>query len=368
MSFRSAGAPRARLIAAWVDKECVSLDPSCFALVMATGVISNGFLLEGHRHLSDALFDLGVATYIALLLMFAWRMIGSPRALLSDLVDPRLVFSFFTIVAGADVLGVGMTARGDTTAAVYLWLFALTASLCLTYLGFGVLSLRNSQQGTDIVHGGWLIGIVGTQSVAILGARLAPAMGGLERDVVVLAHALWSIGIVLYLMFVTLFAQRLFISAVQPRDVTPLSWVVMGAAAISANAGSTLILNPGSVAFLRSLQPFTAGVTLTLWAWATWWIPLLLLLGMWKHVFRRERVVYTPLYWSLVFPIGMYAVASVQLSRAAHVALLQVTSQAMLWIGLAAWGGTGFALVLSLGRSLQGLLRSPCARTATSPW
>ncbi|MEA2852253.1 MAG: hypothetical protein QOE02_2272, partial [Rhodospirillaceae bacterium] len=38
----------------WFGKEIATLYPGCFALVMATGIISNGLLFEGHRQWSDA--------------------------------------------------------------------------------------------------------------------------------------------------------------------------------------------------------------------------------------------------------------------------------------------------------------------------
>ena len=34
---------------AWLDREIAALYPGCFALVMATGIISNAFFLEGRR-------------------------------------------------------------------------------------------------------------------------------------------------------------------------------------------------------------------------------------------------------------------------------------------------------------------------------
>ena len=43
-----------------------------------------------------------------------------PAGRWSDLVNPRLVFSFFTIVAGTDVFGIGLDLRGHATAALCL--------------------------------------------------------------------------------------------------------------------------------------------------------------------------------------------------------------------------------------------------------
>ena len=73
-------------------------------------------------------------------------------------------------------------------------------------------------------------------------------------------------------------------------------------------------------------QQFTetmiGGVTLATWAWATWWIPLLLLLGLWKHGIHRRSIGYTPMLWSIVFPLGMYAAATLRLSEVAAVPAL----------------------------------------------
>ena len=99
--------------------------------------------------------------------------------------------------------------------------------------------------------------------------------------------------------------------------MTPLLWVVMGAAAIATNAGSTLILTDNGIPFLTAMRPFIDGLTLIMWAWATWWIPLLMLFGIWKHGVCRVPINYTPMLWSLVFPLGMYSLASLRLSLAA---------------------------------------------------
>ena len=121
----------------------------------------------------------------------------------------------------------------------------------------------------------------------------------------------------------------------------------MGAAAISTNAGSTLILTDSGLAFLHSMRPFIDGVTLIAWAWATWWIPLLILFGIWKHGVCRVPITYTPMLWSLVFPLGMYALASLRLSLASDFPPLHSISLAMVWVALAAWAATSVGLVVA---------------------
>ena len=156
-----------------------------------------------------------------------------------------------------------------------------------------------------------------------------------------------------------LFAQRIFFVDVAPDDITPLLWVVMGAAAIATNAGSTLIMSDTHMPFLDSMRPFIDGVTLILWAWATWWIPLLLLFGIWKHGVCRVPLAYTPALWSLVFPLGMYALASLRLSLAADFPPLRMLSRGMVWIALAAWIATAAGLALASWRSLRAEAATP---------
>jgi tellurite resistance protein TehA-like permease len=327
-----------------------TLYPGYFALVMATGIISNALFLENYRSLSELMFVVNVVAYPLLWVLTALRVLWAREAIWADLTSPKLVFAFFTTVAATDVLGVGMSLRGWEQAATAMWMFALVLWITLIYLSFGVLTFLNTAHGANVVHGGWLIAIVGTESLVILGAAIAPNLGAHQQSVLVLIHMFWGIGLALYGIFVTLFAYRIFFFAVEPDDITPLLWVVMGAAAISTNAGSVLILTDTGIAFLDSMRPFIDGVTLIMWAWATWWIPLLVLFGFWKHGVRRAPIEYTPMLWSLVFPLGMYALASLRLSLAADFAPLRAISGAMVWVALAAWALTAAGFVLSLWR------------------
>jgi tellurite resistance protein TehA-like permease len=211
----------------------------------------------------------------------------------------------------------------------------------------------NTPQAADIVHGGWLLAIVGAESLVTLGSAIATALHGFSPAFLVLLHMIWGIGLGLYGIFIVLFSRRMFLLAVDADDVTASLWIVMGAAAISANAGSALVLSNSEIPFLHSMRPFVDGMTLLVWAWATWWIPLLLLLGLWKHGVRRKPLTYTPLLWSLVFPLGMYSLATFRLALTAGFPPLRVLSHAMSWIALAAWATTAAAFVATTWRSFR---------------
>ncbi len=195
--------------------------------------------------------------------------------------------SFFTIVAACNVLGIQFDLRGYAGAAIALWLFALVASNFLLYFSFAVLSFLNTASDANVVHGGWLIAIVGTQSLVLLGVRIADHATGYGTGITVLVHMLWGVGLALYAIFVTLFSYRIFFFKFSPQDLSPLLWVVMGAAAISANAGTSLILGGDAHMPFRHHEALHRRRHHDDLGLGDLWIPLLVCFGVWKHVICR---------------------------------------------------------------------------------
>jgi tellurite resistance protein TehA-like permease len=99
------------------------------------------------------------------------------------------------------------------------------------------------------------------------------------------------------------------------------------------------------------------------WATATWWIPMLLVLGVWRHLVRKFPLRYDPLYWGAVFPLGMYTAATARLSRAVDIAFLLEIPRWSIFAALAAWSVAFVGMLAHLGRGLakQGGGASPAA-------
>jgi tellurite resistance protein TehA-like permease len=144
-----------------LDRGIRDLYPGYPALVMATGIISNALHFMEFFTLSRVFFVANLVAYPALMAAILIRLFRHTTALWADLLDPRLVFSFFTIVAAADVLGIQCDLRGYTGAAVALWFFSFLVWVVLLYLSFAVLSFLNTAKDANVVHGGWLIGSAG---------------------------------------------------------------------------------------------------------------------------------------------------------------------------------------------------------------
>ena len=215
--------------------------------------------LQGPRGLSDALFLVNIFAYISLNLCTLVRIFLFPRKVWADLVDPQRVFSFFTIIAGSDVLGMGLDLRDFGVGTAMFWAFALFLWLALIYCGFGVLIFLSTSRDVDIAHGGWLIAIVATQSLAILGAAVAMNFPAIGPGAFILTYMLWGLGLILYSIFIVQFTGRVFFFEMAPSDVTPVLWVVMGAAAIGANAGSELVRASVNLPLLLADTAFRGG-------------------------------------------------------------------------------------------------------------
>jgi tellurite resistance protein TehA-like permease len=248
--------------------------------------------------------------------------------------------------------------RGSTTLVLLLWLSSLVIWFALTYFSFGLLILFKSIPAADIViRGGWLLAIVGTQSLVLLGTQIADSTGGEYAEAIfVLTHALWGVGLILYGLFLGQFIHRVLYARVDPNDLTPLLWVVMGAAAISANAGSLLVETCVKHYPLCPLRPFIDGVSLMVWAWGTWWIPLLAMFGLWKYVVHRVPLTYTLTLWGFVFPLAMYAVTTDRLSE--EFASLRALSHLMSWVALVAWAATTAGFIAASANSFRDFARS----------
>lgn len=317
---------------------------------MSSGIIAIGLQTLGFQGWAEGMRAFALTAWGVLVGLSVARVLWFAQAVRIDLLNPRMVFSYFTLVAATDIVGLLLHSMGQVELALGCWVVAFLAWCLLLYHAFSVLTFLTHEHNVNIVHGGWLIAIVGTQSLVLLGARIAPDLGQWAGYMMVEVHMLWGLGLIFYGIFVTLFCYRIFFLTLRPADISPLLWVVMGAAAISANAGTSLITEDARLAFLVAQRPFIDGVTLMMWSWATWWIPMLVIFGFWKHVVNRVPLAYEPVMWSLVFPLGMYSVASARLGLAADFAPLHGIAQFMIWIAVGAWLWVLLGLMWRLSR------------------
>ncbi len=98
----------------------------------------------------------------------------------------------------------------------------------------------------------------------------------------------------------------------------------------------------------NSWSTLLKGFTLFYWAFATWGLPLLIILGFWRHLYKRLPLQYDPSYWRLVFPLGVYTTAAFQFAKAADLSFMLIIPYFMIAAAFAAWLLTFFGLCLKL--------------------
>ncbi len=329
------------------------LSPANFGMVMATGIVSIAAYLLGRPGVAHALLALNAVLYGALVLLTLARLLRHRPQLLADLTDHLRGPGFFTTVAGTAVLGCQCVLIAHSDAAgLALWVLAAALWMGLTYGILGIFTLKTHKPTLDSgINGAWLLAVVATQSIAVLGALLDTRFSPHWRLAMnFLALAMWLWGGMLYIWMMSLIFYRYTFFTLSPGDLTPPYWINMGAMAISTLAGSLLVLNAPQAPFLQSLLPFIKGFTLFYWATGTWWIPMLLVLGAWRYVWRRHPLRYDPMYWGAVFPLGMYAVCTFKLAEALELDFLHALPPAFGLVAGLAWAAAFGGLLARLAR------------------
>ena len=339
-----------------LDAQLKGLSNSYFALVMATGIISLGAHLLDLPVIAVGLYALNIVAYVVLWALYALRLIRHRAAMLADLTDHQRAMGYLTVVAATCVLGSETVLIGEAPRiATALLIFGAALWLILIYTIFTTLTIKRDKPSlAEGINGGWLLAVVSTQSIAVLIALLSnqwdPALR-LEANFIALSMWLW--GGMLYIWIVSLIFYRYTFFRFAPTDLAPPYWINMGAMAISVLAGSLLISNTPDAPFLQSLQPFLEGFTVFYWATGTWWIPIIVILAVWRYGYCRTPLTYDPLYWGAVFPIGMYAVSTYRMSEAMPLEFLDGIPKVFFWLALLAWA---FAF-LGMARRIVAALR-----------
>ncbi len=246
--------------------------------------------------------------------------------------------------AGSAVLGTEFLLIGRASVIAFgLWVLGFILCFVLTFRVLWKLATVVNQAPT----GSWLLLVVAPQSLAALAAQLSavrPGLGFFEAGLV-----LFFTGAALYLMISPLIFYRLTVMPLAPRDFSPTFWISTGAASVSCLAATALITTAEAAPVFPGFLPVLRPLALLFWGTASWWMPLIIILQVWRHRRGRAALRYERDWWSAVFPIGMYAACSQDLGRVLGLGALIDISRVFLAAALAVWLVTLWAM----GRGLR---------------
>jgi len=327
------------------------LSPNSFAIVMATGIVALALNAAGWRVVGLILFWVGAVVYAVLWALTAARCIYHRSAVRADLHSHARAPGFFTCVAATGMLGSGSVLLcSSPEAGVVLWVIT-----GLLWVGFSysvlprLMGAENKPELEKGLSGTWLLTVVATQSVCVLGCSVAPYLPDtVSVPGLFIALCFWLIGGMLYMWLITLIFYRITFRPLAPADFTPPYWISMGAMAISTLGGVSLVSVDRRSELLVELTPFLKGLSLAFWATATWWLPLLTILEVWRYGVKRYPLTYDHGFWGAVFPLGMYAVCTLSLTQEFGLPFLSPLGETFAWVALTAWSATTLGLIRRL--------------------
>lgn len=337
------------------DKKGIVMDlsPAYFAMVMATGIVSIACHHLGMNLIAISLFWLNVFAYIILLILSTLRILFFKKEFFEDLFCHTKGVGFFTTVAGTCVLGSQfLILKEGYLMAVALWIVGIVLWVLFTYTIFTAYTIKTEKPPLEKgINGGWLLAVVSTQALAVLSAQLALHFKSYELVMNFFAFSMWLWGGMQYIWMIALIFYRYTFFKFSPGDLSPPYWISMGAMAISTLAGSLLLLNAPYSPFLLSTVGFIKGFTVFFWATGTWWIPMLVILACWRHLYKKFPLNYDPLYWGAVFPLGMYTVCTFMMAKAMNLDFLMPIPKYFIYAALVAWTLAFIGLIRKVSRN-----------------
>lgn len=295
---------------------------------MATGILSVAARNHHYTRVSEAL---GVIATLGLMLLVAVVIaaaVARRGITFWDLNDPDVTLRLFTFVAACAVLD----SRLEHHPVVVRILGAIALS---SWLVLGVLTVRNMSRRSwttlrDHAHGAWELASVGTSGLAIVTAQAAHYSG--HRAWLAIAVPIWAVAICVYGLMTWLIMWRTIHERIDRDGFEPDTWILMGALAIATLAGDHIYQEAPDW-----LAPSVRVVTVITWAVATLWIPPLIYFVLHRINQRPALLQFRGVWWALVFPLGMYSVATYFMAAEVGLRSMQTLSLMFFWNALTVW-------------------------------
>lgn len=314
-------------------------DPVSFSFVMATGILSIAFFLTGWAIASYVFLGLASAGYVLLVVQTFFAKL--------DWMHLETLFKMLTFSAGTSTLAIRYLLLDTFDLGLALGIVGIGSCFFLVYTLFGKLFFH-AKESIQRISPYWLLMCIALHACGIVLSSFHHA----GEPVVLLSLGFWSFGLLLYIMFMCLNLYRMFFFGFTANELSPSYWTCMGAAAIAVTDGIKITLTTGHP-FLNDIKPFIVGMSLILWCFGTAWIPILVLMGLWKFFYFKAPFVYQANLWTMVFPLGMYTACTHFLASEMQIWSIKELVEPFLWITVAAWSVVALLFVRDAAKSTK---------------
>jgi tellurite resistance protein TehA-like permease len=322
------------------------LHPISFAMVMGTGSLSTGAALLGKPALSRVLFAVALAAFALLLVLSLLRVARHLERVRADLRNPKTAFAPYTFVAALAVLANRASIDGASTAPAFALVIGLIAAAALALPALRM--VRSHAGRPEAATGNWQLPSVAIEALALLAAALA--LRSHSSGFAAIARIAWVIGIVAYLAAVPALVRRVRRAPFGPADMTPDYWTPMAVPSLIGLVAARLwsAMQPLEQASLagRVLEGASFCGLATSAALAPLWIVLQVVRLVRDPSARR----YSPVWWGLVFPTAIVAVAGEVIGSTFGAHWLHTPALVAYTCVLAAWVAISVGLLRDLMR------------------
>src|SRR5260370_5286032 len=193
-----------------ISEAAANLFQGYFALVMASGILSIAAHLLNMKPVAWTLLILNLAAYAILGLLLVIRLVRFFPCVAADLADHVRGPGFFTVVAGTCVLGSQLLiVAGWEKSASVLWIIGLLLWTLIMYAFFALVTVRESKPPIESgLSGVWLIAVVATQSISVLGTLLAGQFGKYRESLLLFSLCMFLLRCMHYSLLLTLIFYR----------------------------------------------------------------------------------------------------------------------------------------------------------------
>ena len=345
--------------------------PNWFTVTMGTGVLAlalNQFVgaIPGLHWIALAFWAFNIALFALFSVLYAARWIfyfNDARRIFAHSVASMffgaIPMGLVTIINGFVVFGIPLWGHSALTIAYALWWIDVAMSVaCGLLIPFFMFTRQD--HSVERMTAVWLLPVVAAEVAAASGGLLVPNLPVSDGyGVLLLSYVLWAMSVPLAMSILVILVLRLALHKLPERDMAVSGWLALGP--IGTGALGLLLLGADApqvfaAAGLSSVGDVAFGIGVIggtiLWGYGIWW----LLLAILKTIsYALEGMPFNLGWWGFTFPLGVYALATLALAHATHLAFLSivgaafVTCLAVLWIVVAArtahgaWHGYLFA-------------------------